>query len=66
MADLLLHRSQPLESNELASGLEYPLDTQANVFVLDELTSLDLIETSLNLLREPLVIGKQPVNGFPH
>ena len=52
-------------SSEPASGLEYPLDTRANLFVVDELTPLDLVEANLYLLPEQVVIGEQPVHSFP-
>src|SRR5438445_9727301 len=53
------NHSPPPGSSEPASGLEYPLDTRANLFVVHELTPLDLVEANLYLLPEPLVIGKQ-------
>jgi hypothetical protein len=49
-----------------ASGSEHPLNTGVHFFFLDEFAARYLVETHLNLLFEPLVMGEEPGDGLLH
>jgi hypothetical protein len=60
------NRRQRRGPNECVSRLQHALDASVHLFFFDEFTSCYLVDANLDLLLEPLVMGKELGNGLLH